>query len=63
MYFFFMLFFSYQHHIISNTLDTFYLSGSMCTNELHTKKTFGTELKNEGFNDLTSTKKKAFLTV
>ena len=46
-----MLLFSYQHQIISNTL------GSMCTNERHTKKTFETELKNEGFSDLTSTKK------
>ena len=36
---------------ISNTL------GSMCTNERHTKRNFGTELKNEGFNDLTSTEK------
>ena len=50
-YFFFILFFSYQHQIISNIL------GSMCTNERHNKKTFETELKNEGFNDLTSTKK------
>ena len=56
-YFFFMLLFSYQHQIISNTL------GPMCTNERHTKKTFETELKNEGFNNLTSTKKKSFLTV
>ena len=58
-----MLFFSYKHQIISNTLDTFYLSESMSTNERHTKKAFETELKNEGFNDLTSTKKKSFLTV
>ena len=45
-----MLFFFYQHQIISNTL------GSMCANKRHPKKTFETELNNVGFNDLTSTK-------
>ena len=29
----------------------------MCTNKRHTKNTYETKFKNEGFNDLTSTKK------
>ena len=38
-YFFFMFFFPIIANLISNTLDTFYLSELMCTNERHTKKT------------------------
>lgn len=33
-----VVFFSYQRQIISNNLDTFYLTESVCTNERHTKK-------------------------